>query len=153
MQNVCFLALFCCYVSLMGLSIFSRACFRLSVFLSFLADILFALTFCQFRAMFSRSSFWLCFSALASGYLFSPHFLAGYGSSRAIFRFLFTRAIFRVICSPALSCRLPISPRSACRLSVFRRFLASHLFSRAFSPVTCFPALSRRLCVFPLESV
>lgn len=115
----------------MSLSISSRACFRLSVFPSFLADHLFALTFCLFRAIcFPALSCWLCFSALASGYLFSLHLLAVCASSRAN---------FRVVCFPALSCRL----------SFFPRYLAGFLCSRAFFPVTCLRALSCRLCVFP----
>lgn len=115
----------------MSLSISSRACLRLSVFLSFLVDHLFALTLCLFRAIcFPALHCWLCFSALASGYLFSPHLLAVCASSRAN---------FRVVCFPALSCRL----------SFFPRYLAGFLCSRAFFPFTCFPALSCRLCVFP----
>lgn len=123
----------------MSLSIFSRACFRLSAFLSFLADNLFALTICLFRAVFSRSFFWLCFSALASGYLFSPHFLAGYGSS----------ALFSEFCSPALSSELSVHLRYLAGYLLPRARLAGYPFSGAFLSVICFPALSCRLPVFP----
>lgn len=144
----------------MCLSISSRACFRLSVFPCFLADHLFALTFCLFRAIcFPALSCWLCFSALASGYLFSPHLLAVCASSRAN---------FQVVCFPPLFCRLSIFlpylagflcsraffpvtrfPALSCRLPVFPRFLPGYLFSRTFLPVMRLPALS---CGFPLLS-
>lgn len=109
----------------MCFSIFFRACFRLSVLPSFLAGYLLALTFCLFGAMcFPALSCWLCFSAIASAYLFSrtflsvicfPHFLAGYVPSRSF---------FPVICLPALSfCRF--------RVMCFERFLAGSVSSRA----------------------
>lgn len=126
----------------MCFSIFFRACFRLSVLPSFLAGYLLALTFCLFRAMcFPALSCWLCFSAIASAYLFSrtflsvicfPHFLAGYVSSRTFLPVMYL---------PALSSRL----------FVYLRYLAGYLFTlstglglcvlSAFLPVLSLPAL------------
>lgn len=115
----------------MCFSIFFRACFRLSVLPSFLAGYLLALTFCLFGAMcFPALSCWLCFSAIASAYLFSrtflsvicfPHFLAGYVSSRTFLPVMYL---------PAVSSRLFVYPRylsaglGLCVLSAFLSVLS-----------------------------
>ena len=145
----------------MCFSILFRACFRLAVVpklpcqpaicLPLLSACLGLSVFPLFLAV--------CFSALVSDYLFSPHFLAGYASPRAIFRiiYIFPRAFLPVNYFPTQSCRLSIFPRflagyvsSRAILRgylFFPRYLADYIISRAFLSVICFPALSSRLCI------